>query len=1011
MFARYQEVWNKYFLKYGPKTALLYQVGGFFELYDIENLTTGVSSSNVRQIAEICQLSLTEHRLTNDEQTLFGGFPEYSVDKFEKILVANGFTVVVVTQKKNSAGDVEERVVEHISSPGCYVENGPGSGFGSGSGSGSADRYLVGVTLESATEGSSAAALRQAQWSAVSLDLATGRIRFAEGSDRDRLHQFLCLHPPAEIVVWADGGAGAADITDALRSFSSQTDALRSFSSQTAAAVHIQCKRATNAAIEVATLEQWWTGARQRLDWMSRMPASRQTLATLMEFAADHIPSSLVALEHPEPWIPVDEVRLGNAALEQLGVLSLHATSEKRSLLSMLSSARSVGGRRLLRARLVRPICNIPELTRRLDLMEQCSQRLGNTAIERGLRSLYDMARLWRRMTLGTAYIGDLACLLRSWQAAESLQSAMCLSQATSDTVTKTIASEWNIDILTSLAREGITIPVADLPMKAAVLSADAALFTAFSSGVSIRKQAQALCDAWSAMAGGSLCLVDAEGGGFRITGTKRRINAAWTQLRDSDNDTATVTQYKNTSSLETAELNALSARHRIWMSDWNTTWKSAWQARIRDIVQRAAAAHAALETWCSELDVAWLSACIAKEWLWRRPEFVEPNENGSWVYTETLRHPILDRILATGVPYVPHNLTLDAESSGLLLYGMNASGKSSLMKSVGLSVLLAQAGFPVPASVFRLAPFRSVFTRILGNDDLWAGLSSFAVEMTEFREVLRFADKHTLVLGDELCSGTESLSATALVAAGIETLSQRGTKFVFATHLHQLATLPDIMALSHVKTAHLRVHYDAATDTLVYDRSLAPGSGSALYGLEVCKALDLPTKFLDRAMALRKELDGWQAPRTSAYSNVAAVIACEVCRGRDGLETHHILEQRHAKAAAGAGIHVHSPGNLVTLCTGCHDDHHAGRLRIEGWQELAGGMRRLVWVRGDTVPIQQTQAQTKDTAASDDTHAEITGWVREQKRQRIKIPVIRRMATQLFGVELTEAFLRAVKI
>ena len=354
------------------------------------------------------------------------------------------------------------------------------------------------------------------------------------------------------------------------------------------------------------------------------------------------------------------------------------------------------------------------------------------------------------------------------------------------------------------------------------------------------------------------------------------------------------------------------------------------------------------------------------------------------------LRHPILERLI--NVPYVPHSVCLGPNSDegagvtysprGLLLYGMNASGKSSLMKALGLATVLAQTGFPVPATTMRLAPFTAIFTRILGNDNLWAGLSSFAVEMTEFREILRFADKHSLVLGDELCSGTESLSATALVAAGVETLVGAGTKFVFATHLHELAALPDIAGLSGVRPVHLKVHYDAVADRLIYERELAPGSGSALYGLEVCRALDLPPGFLERATVLRKSLGGWTTPTTSRYTTAAVVDACGICSSHVRLEMHHIVHQ----ADGGSD----SPGNLVCLCATCHDEHHAGRLQIRGWKETSAG-RVLDYTH------------TVEHGIEDD----VVVWIREQKGRKVRVPTIRRMAKQLFGAELTDAQIR----
>ena len=93
----------------------------------------------------------------------------------------------------------------------------------------------------------------------------------------------------------------------------------------------------------------------------------------------------------------------------------------------------------------------------------------------------------------------------------------------------------------------------------------------------------------------------------------------------------------------------------------------------------------------------------------------------------------------------------------------MNASGKSTLMKATGICILLAQAGCFVPAKEMILRPFRSIYTRILNQDNIFAGLSSFAVEMSELRDILRNATSNTLVLGDELCAGTESISAQAL--------------------------------------------------------------------------------------------------------------------------------------------------------------------------------------------------------------------------------------------------------
>jgi DNA mismatch repair protein MutS len=276
----------------------------------------------------------------------------------------------------------------------------------------------------------------------------------------------------------------------------------------------------------------------------------------------------------------------------------------------------------------------------------------------------------------------------------------------------------------------------------------------------------------------------------------------------------------------------------------------------------------------------------------------------------------------------------------GILLYGVNAAGKSTLAKAVGLAVLMAQMGMPVAATSFRLVPYDALFTRILGNDNLWAGMSSFVVEMTEFRSILLSAGPRTLVLGDELCAGTETASAVAIVAAGIQTLVERGAHFLFATHLHELQELPEIVDCSAIRPYHLSVTSDSrGFGHLQYDRQLYPGAGSSMYGLEVCRGLDMDAGFLAKAVALRNRLEG-RATRVSRYNAAVPVQACHICGSAEDLETHHIVPQSVADSAGfvATGRHKNEVGNLAVLCESCHFKHHAGTIRILGWKETTGG-------------------------------------------------------------------------
>jgi DNA mismatch repair protein MutS len=328
-------------------------------------------------------------------------------------------------------------------------------------------------------------------------------------------------------------------------------------------------------------------------------------------------------------------------------------------------------------------------------------------------------------------------------------------------------------------------------------------------------------------------------------------------------------------------------------------------------------------------------------------PKFV-PSEASS-VNVKGLRHPIIERV-HTMSPYVKHNVSLGnkteevaSSKNGILIYGTNASGKSSLMKALGIAVLCAQTGIPVAASDFTISPYDSIFTRILGNDNLWSALSSFAVEMTEFRAILKYANCKSLILGDELCSGTETRSATAIVSAGIQILVKRGAQFLFATHLHEISELEEIRNLEEVRFAHLGVKYDGVLKQITYNRTLEPGTGTSLYGLEVCYGLDMDQEFLELANSCRKKT-------VSRYNSKVEVKACSICGSDKSLESHHIKHQATAKDGfVDDGVRTHDASNLVVLCEHCHNEHHSGKLTIVGWKDTSQG-RILEFVTNKSV-------------------------------------------------------------
>ena len=236
-----------------------------------------------------------------------------------------------------------------------------------------------------------------------------------------------------------------------------------------------------------------------------------------------------------------------------------------------------------------------------------------------------------------------------------------------------------------------------------------------------------------------------------------------------------------------------------------------------------------------------------------------------------------------------------DGKTDGILLYGTNAVGKTSFIRALGIAVIMAQSGLYVPCSSFNYMPYKYIFTRIIGNDNIFKGLSTFAVEMSELRTILKLADNNSLILGDELCSGTETLSAISIFVAGIQQLHRSRSSFIFATHLHEIVDYNEITTLSSVKQKHMEVIYNKEKDMLIYDRKLKDGPGNSMYGLEVCKSLSLPQDFLDAAYEIRMkyhpETRSILSLKTSRYNSKKIVGMCEKCGIRPGKETQIIMD------------------------------------------------------------------------------------------------------------------------
>ncbi|MDO8455171.1 MAG: DNA mismatch repair protein, partial [Sulfurimonas sp.] len=215
-----------------------------------------------------------------------------------------------------------------------------------------------------------------------------------------------------------------------------------------------------------------------------------------------------------------------------------------------------------------------------------------------------------------------------------------------------------------------------------------------------------------------------------------------------------------------------------------------------------------------------------------------------------------------------------------------------------------------------------------------------------ELKNIFNRATVRSLVLGDEISHGTETLSGVAIVASAIIKLAKLRSLFLFATHLHQLSTMQEITNLDTVVDLHLSVEYDEAKDALVFNRVLQAGSGSSIYGLEFAKSLHMDSDFLETANRIRKrlandfdELELLVKKKTSKYNKELYVTKWIIC-GAVAEDVHHISQRSLADKAGFIGhFHQNNKHNLIPLCKEHHNQIHDGKIRVDGFVMTSNGL------------------------------------------------------------------------
>lgn len=254
-----------------------------------------------------------------------------------------------------------------------------------------------------------------------------------------------------------------------------------------------------------------------------------------------------------------------------------------------------------------------------------------------------------------------------------------------------------------------------------------------------------------------------------------------------------------------------------------------------------------------SEIDVLQSFATVAEENHYVRPKLVTEQK----IAIIDDRHPVVEKVIDG--EYVPNDIMMDENTNILLITGPNMAGKSTYMRQLAITVIMAQIGSYVPAKEATLPIFDAIFTRIGASDDLVSGESTFMVEMKEANHAISNATEHSLILFDELGRGTATFDGMALAQSIIEYIEKNiRCKTLFSTHYHELTDLSE--TLKTLKNVHVSAHEEDGNITFLH--KIKEGSIDKSYGIHVAKLADLPSVLIERANQILKVYENKEQKR-----------------------------------------------------------------------------------------------------------------------------------------------------
>lgn len=886
----YIECRNEHIEKYGKQTTVLMQVGSFFEIYAEE-----VDDEQIHEITSCLNIILSRKnkKVGKVDRTnpLMAGFPMSMLDKYVEMLIEEGWTVVLIEQV--SAAPNPKREITKIWSPAtfsgmksksekqnilcfCYVSKG----------SKNIDQYVFGIAL---------------------LDCGTGSMYIDEfiTNKMDLLQKVININirfEPKEVILTYED-ENCEEIAMELKKLWRR-------------ALKVHFYELSNESRKISrlkyVLEQNYQNFSQLeiFDYLQieRNPYATICLGNLLEFISNHKLSFTNSVRIPKKINTKKTLEVSYNAFEQLSI-----TIGEVSVLNLLNNCTTSIGRRYFRKRLLNPYVSCEKIKESLQQIK-AFELIDTEFIRSQLMKVKDIERIsfrnrWSPFDVHTIWI--------------SLKSL------------KTICSSFANEIA---PKEWVALNYIE-----STFNND----TTFHANVNLCSDDHMIFKSNNRIVEKNLLKIEEIKANFKKYAS---VNSEFFKIERNDRDGyhifSTHKRYiAYSESFQKCKVikNSTGATCKIYIPnerEYNNKIV-AMENEIRTEIQNL------FESNCEHLrkllvEGDFLRCCIEliehydfnltcvennRKYRLNKPG-VQSGDSGS-IHATGLRHIIVEN-LCDEVKYISNDIEMNKH--GVLLYGVNASGKSCFMKSVAIATILAQSGMYVPASEFTLCPFERIFTRITGNDDLFRKQSTFVLEMNELRQILDKVDDKSLVIGDELCSGTETISGISIVASAIKRLAEKQCCFLFATHLHEVNAL---IKDTNTKVFHFSV-LDRGDGVLTYERKLSPGPGNTMYGLEVCKSLDMNSDFVEEAFRIRRHLlkeDKGEIKNSRYNSKFYYQNECQLCKKiSEDIDIHHIVEQQEADKYGNIGeFHKNIVHNLMALCKECHREVHNGEKTIGG--------------------------------------------------------------------------------